>query len=224
MCWMRATRSSVACSLTNARSRASLSTPRDAGFACATYGSAALWFARIEGQKPTLLKWAGSHVAAAFSPDGKFLISAMQENALHGWRVADAKDMRMGGYPAKPRSLAFLAHDALLAARRAAEGADGLALLGANGPMGRPGGGGRSPKKARGSPGWRGRQTGRSWPQAWTTAGSGSPISPPRGWNNSARTRARRSRPWPCPPTRNISPGAMRTAKRAWSIRRSRAG
>ncbi len=104
--------------------------------ACATYGGCALWFARIEGQKPTFLKWAGSHVAAAFSPDGKFLISAMQENALHGWRIADAKDMRMGGYSAKPKSVTFLAHGALMATS-GAEGAVVWPFSGSNGPMGR---------------------------------------------------------------------------------------
>ena len=40
-------------------------------------------------QKPAKLTWAGSHVALVWSPDGKFLISAMQENQLHGWRVID---------------------------------------------------------------------------------------------------------------------------------------
>ena len=104
--------------------------------AAATYGGADLWFARIEGQKATKLKWAGSHVAAAFSPDGKFLVTAMQENALHGWRLSDAKDMRMGGYPAKPKSIAFLSKGALMAT----SGANGMVLWpfgGANGPMGR---------------------------------------------------------------------------------------
>jgi WD40 repeat protein len=104
--------------------------------AAATYGGAALWFARIDGQKPTMLKWAGSHVAAAFSPDGKFLVTAMQENAMHGWRLSDAKDMRMGGYPSKPKSIAFLAKGSLMAT----SGAPGVVLWpfgGANGPMGR---------------------------------------------------------------------------------------
>jgi WD40 repeat protein len=104
--------------------------------ACATYGGAALWFARIEGQKPTFLKWAGSHIAVVFSPDGKFLISSMQENALHGWRVADAKDMRMGGYGSKPRSVCFLAKGALMATS-GAEGAVVWPFSGSNGPMGR---------------------------------------------------------------------------------------
>lgn len=109
--------------------------PKGRRLACATYGGAALWFARIEGQKPTMLKWAGSHVAVAWSPDGRFLISAMQENALHGWRLSDAKNMRMGGYPAKPRSLAFLAGGRLLATSGAA-GAVVWPFRGANGPMG----------------------------------------------------------------------------------------
>jgi len=30
-------------------------------------------------------------------PDGRFLITAMQEPTLHGWRLADRKDMRMQG-------------------------------------------------------------------------------------------------------------------------------
>ena len=50
-----------------------------------------------------------------WSPDGKFLISSMQEAALHGWRIADAKDMRMGGYPSKVKSLAFLRDGMMLA-------------------------------------------------------------------------------------------------------------
>lgn len=95
----------------------------DAGgrrLAVATYGGAALWFARVAEQKPTMLKWAGSHVAVAFSPDAKFLVTAMQENALHAWRLSDGKSLRMGGYPAKPTSLAFLAGGRLMATSGAA--------------------------------------------------------------------------------------------------------
>ena len=63
--------------------------------AVATYGGAALWYARIAEQQPVFLRWAGSHIAVLFSPDGRFLMSSMQENALHGWRLADARDMRI---------------------------------------------------------------------------------------------------------------------------------
>jgi WD40 repeat protein len=110
--------------------------PKGRRLAAATYGGIWLWYARIATQKPGKLAWAGSHVAAAWSPDGKFLISAMQENQLHGWRVADEKNMRMGGYPAKPRSLAFLNKGALLAT----SGANGVVVwpfAGAAGPMGK---------------------------------------------------------------------------------------
>ncbi len=109
--------------------------PKGRRLAAATYGGAALWYARIAEQKPVTLRWAGSHVGLAFSPDGRFLISSMQEAALHGWRLSDARDMRMGGYPAKVRSLAFLG-DAWLAT----SGANGAVLwpfAGANGPMGK---------------------------------------------------------------------------------------
>ena len=104
--------------------------------AAATYGGAMLWYARIADQKPTPLKWAGSHVGVAFSPDGRFVFSAMQENALHGWRISDAKNMRMGGYPAKPKSFAFLNKGALLATS-GSHGAVIWPLTGPNGPMGK---------------------------------------------------------------------------------------
>jgi WD40 repeat protein len=110
--------------------------PKGRRIATATYGGAWLWYARIANQKPVTLKWAGSHVALAWSADGKFLVSAMQENQLHGWRVADEKNMRMGGYPAKPRSLALLSKGALLAT----SGANGVVVWpfsGATGPMGK---------------------------------------------------------------------------------------
>ncbi len=103
--------------------------------AAATYGGAALWYARIKDQKPQWLKWAGSHIGAAFSPDGRFLVSSMQENQLHGWRIANGQDMRMGGYPAKVKSMAFVAGGRLLAT-------SGNAAMvvwpfgGSNGPMG----------------------------------------------------------------------------------------
>jgi WD40 repeat protein len=110
--------------------------PKGRRLAAATYGGVWLWYARIEDQKPAKLSWAGSHVGIAWSPDGKFLISAMQENQLHGWRVADEKNMRMGGYPAKPKSLAFLNKGSLMAT----SGANGVVVwpfAGATGPMGK---------------------------------------------------------------------------------------
>lgn len=110
--------------------------PKGRRIAAATYGGAALWYARIAEQKPQWLKWAGSHIVLAFSPDGRFLISAMQENELHGWRLADAADMRMGGYPSKVKSLAFLDRGRLMATSGAA-GAVIWPFGGSSGPMGK---------------------------------------------------------------------------------------
>jgi WD40 repeat protein len=110
--------------------------PKGRRIAVATYGGACLWYARIADQKPVMLKWAGSHVTCAWSPDGKFLISSMQDNQLHGWRVADEKNMRMGGYPAKVKSLSFMAKGNLMAT----SGANGVVVwpfAGSTGPMGK---------------------------------------------------------------------------------------
>lgn len=106
--------------------------PRGRRLAVATYGGAWLWYARIAEQKPEVLKWAGSHIALAWSPDGKFLMSAMQENQLHGWRVADDKNLKMGGYPAKVKSLAFLSKGQMLAT----SGANGVVVWPFTGPAG----------------------------------------------------------------------------------------
>ena len=110
--------------------------PKGRRIVTATYGGVMLWYAKIADQKPQFLKWPGAHLGVVMSPDGRFILSAMQENALHGWRVADGKDMRMAGYPSKIRSMSFLAKGALLAT----SGAPGVVIwpfAGSNGPMGR---------------------------------------------------------------------------------------
>jgi len=110
--------------------------PKGRRIATSTYGGAALWFARIAVQKPTLLKWAGSHTGVTFSPDGAFVITAMQDAQLHGWRLKDQKNLRMGGYPSKVRAMSFLS-DGKLLATSGAQGAVLWPFIGANGPMGR---------------------------------------------------------------------------------------
>ncbi|WP_291840581.1 WD40 repeat domain-containing protein, partial [Brevundimonas sp.] len=110
--------------------------PKGRRIATSTYGGAALWFARIADQKPTLLKWAGSHTGVAFSPDGAFVVTAMQDNQLHGWRIKDQKNLRMGGYPGKVKSVSFLSNGQLMATS-GAQGAVLWPFIGANGPMGR---------------------------------------------------------------------------------------
>jgi WD40 repeat protein len=80
--------------------------PKGLRLAVAHYGGVSLWFPNAQAA-PEMLAWKGSHLDALFSPDGKFLVTAMQESTLHGWRLMDAKDMRMSGYSAKVRSMVF---------------------------------------------------------------------------------------------------------------------
>jgi WD40 repeat protein len=82
--------------------------PKGLRLAAAHYGGATLWFPNAQAS-PEMLPWKGSHLDIAFSPDGKFLVTSMQESTLHGWRLVDAKDMRMSGYSAKVRSFGFTA-------------------------------------------------------------------------------------------------------------------
>jgi WD40 repeat protein len=110
--------------------------PKGRRIACSTYGGAALWFARIADQKPTQLKWAGSHTAVGWSPDGAFVVTAMQDAQLHGWRLKDQKNLRMGGYPSKVRAFAFLSNGRLMATA-GAQGAVLWPFTGSDGPMGK---------------------------------------------------------------------------------------
>ena len=78
----------------------------------------------------------GAHTGITFSPDGNFLVTTMQENALHGWKLADAKHMRMTGYPAKVKSLSWSAKGKWLASS-GAPGAIVWPFQGKDGPMGK---------------------------------------------------------------------------------------
>jgi WD40 repeat protein len=94
-----------------------------------------LWFPNMAA-KPEFLAWAGSHLAVTFSPDNKFLVTAMHEPALHGWRLADNRHMRMTGYPGRVRSMAWSAGGKALAT----SGADTVIMwpfASKDGPMGK---------------------------------------------------------------------------------------
>jgi WD40 repeat protein len=80
--------------------------PKGLRIAVARYNGATLHFPAAAG-KPVELEWAGAHTGVTFSPDGNFLVTTMQENALHGWKLADGKHMRIAGYPAKVKSLSW---------------------------------------------------------------------------------------------------------------------
>jgi WD40 repeat protein len=104
----------------------------------AHYGGASIWTLADPKAKPRLLGWKGSHLSAQFAPGGRFLITSMQENSLHGWRLTDAANLRMAGYPTRPKSLSFSVSGLWMAS----SGAEGVVLWpfkGKDGPMGKGG-------------------------------------------------------------------------------------
>jgi WD40 repeat protein len=109
--------------------------PKGLRLAVAHYNGVTLWFPNMAA-KPEVLEWAGSHLSVSFSPDNKFLVTAMHEPALHGWRLADARHMRMTGYPGRVRSMSWSAGGKALAT----SGADAVIMWpfgSKDGPMGK---------------------------------------------------------------------------------------
>jgi WD40 repeat protein len=109
--------------------------PKGLRLAIAHYNGVTLWFPNMAA-KPEVLEWAGSHLGVVFSPDNKFLVTAMHEPALHGWRLADTRHMRMTGYPGRVRSMSWSAGGKALAT----SGADAVIMwpfASKDGPMGK---------------------------------------------------------------------------------------
>jgi WD40 repeat protein len=89
--------------------------PKGFRLAVAHYNGATLWFPNAPQATPEKLEWKGSHLGVTISPDGRFLVTTMQEPMLHGWRLADSKHMRMSGYAARVMSLGWTADGRWLA-------------------------------------------------------------------------------------------------------------
>jgi WD40 repeat protein len=109
--------------------------PKGFRLAIAHYNGASLWFPNAQA-KPEMLEWKGSHLGVTVSPDGRFLVTTMQEPMLHGWRLADSKHMRMSGYSARVRSFNWTSDGGFLATG----GSDQLILWpfsSKDGPMGK---------------------------------------------------------------------------------------
>ena len=88
--------------------------PKGVRAATARYDGASLFFPATDAA-PASLDWKGAHLGIEFSPDGRFLVTAMQENALHGWRLSDGKHMKMTGYPSKVKDWSWSAKGKFLA-------------------------------------------------------------------------------------------------------------
>lgn len=95
--------------------------PKGLRLAITHYNGATLWFPNAAQAKPETLAWKGSHRGIRFSADGRFLVTSMQEPALHGWRLADGHHMRMTGYPGRVCFMQFTADGKWLATSGANE-------------------------------------------------------------------------------------------------------
>ena len=103
--------------------------------AASHYNGASLWFTGAKSESARRLAWKGSHLGVALHPDGEALVTAMQENELHGWRLPDGHNMRMSGYPQKTLSFGFSRNGRWLAT----SGAEAVVLwpFFGGGPMGK---------------------------------------------------------------------------------------
>lgn len=108
--------------------------PKGYRLAIAHIDGATLWYPNMAAT-PEKLDWKGVHIDAEWSPDGRFVVTSMQENQLHGWRLADKGHMRMSGYPGKVRDFSW-SHDGLWLATSGAEAAI-VWPFAQDGPMGK---------------------------------------------------------------------------------------
>ena len=89
--------------------------PKGRRIAIALYGGAWLWLPKAKSNLVRKLEWKGSHLGITWSPDGVYVITALQEMELHGWRIKDGGNLRMAGYPAKVHSMSWNADGTALA-------------------------------------------------------------------------------------------------------------
>lgn len=109
--------------------------PKGKRVATAHYGGISLWWTQSAEQKPVVMEWKGSHTSITWSPDGDYIVTAMQENTLHGFRLSDRANMRMAGYPSRIRSFSWTPKGKFLATA----GAERAVMwpFDGKGPMGR---------------------------------------------------------------------------------------
>jgi WD40 repeat protein len=81
--------------------------PNGKRLAASHYDGVSLWWVNAKEQTPTKLVWKGSHLDLLWHPDGKIIMTSLQEGALHGWRLSDMQEMQMQGYAGKIHSMGF---------------------------------------------------------------------------------------------------------------------
>ena len=106
--------------------------PIGARVAASHYNGATILATDRPDNPPRTLAWKGSHLGLTYSPDGKWLVSAMQENAIHLWRLGDGMDLQMRGYPGKITQFSWGSDKVTLATN----GGFGVPLWDFSGPKG----------------------------------------------------------------------------------------
>jgi WD40 repeat protein len=74
--------------------------------ASAAYGQIAL-FHPDQAEPVRSLKWKGSQLVLAWSPDGKHMATGDQDSTVHFWFMKNGEDLMMSGYPVKVRELSW---------------------------------------------------------------------------------------------------------------------
>lgn len=95
--------------------------PNGKRLAVSHYNGISLYWTKAKDSAPTKLVWKGSHLDVVWHPDGKILLTSLQENALHGWHLSDNNEMRMQGYATKIHSMDFTIKGRYLATSGAEE-------------------------------------------------------------------------------------------------------
>jgi WD40 repeat protein len=74
--------------------------------ATAAYGQIAL-FHPDRAEPVRSLKWKGSQLVLAWSPDGNYIATGDQDSTVHFWVLKTGQDLMMSGYPTKVRELSW---------------------------------------------------------------------------------------------------------------------
>jgi WD40 repeat protein len=88
--------------------------PNGNDIAACGYGGVTIRGSRV-GKPPRRLRYGGSCLTLAWSPDGRILASGNQDDAVHLWYVASGKELHMSGYACKVQNLSWDASSRLLA-------------------------------------------------------------------------------------------------------------
>lgn len=81
--------------------------PVGAQLAVAGYGGVQIHSVLDTRSRPQELKWKGSLLSLAWSPDGRVIAAGCQDNTVHFWRLPEGRDARMTGFDYKPLQLCW---------------------------------------------------------------------------------------------------------------------